>query len=157
MEKLMLRGLLGLCLVAFPFLFRGPKMRENLFIFFSKGVFSTVIDAYTVGTKRIEYPIRPFPKIFKTNLIYDLLFFPLLSVLWVKMSYNDRFGKILLKSLLISVPMTLGQWYLEKNSGLFKWKKWSVFHTFGSINFTLFLIRIFVAFLRRLDKLKAPY
>ncbi|WP_302053479.1 CBO0543 family protein [Neobacillus rhizophilus] len=131
-------------------------MRENLVIFFSKGVIATLIDAYVVGTKRIEYPVRPFPKIFKTNIIYDILFFPILSVIWVKMSYNDNFLKILLKSLIFSVPMSIGQWYFEKNSRLFKWKKWSPFHTFGSVSFTLFTIRGLVGLIKKLDKLKHP-
>lgn len=127
-------------------------MRENLVIFFSKGVIATLIDAYVVSTKRVEYPVRPFPKIFKTNVIYDILFFPILSVIWVKLSYNDNLGKILLKSLIFSIPMSVGQWYFEKNSGLFKWKKWSPFHTFGSVSFTLFTIRGLVGLIRKLDK-----
>ncbi|MFH5778469.1 CBO0543 family protein [Heyndrickxia oleronia] len=129
-------------------------MRENLVIFFSKGVLATLIDAYVVGTKRIEYPVRPFPNIFKTNIVYDILFFPLLSVIWVKLSYNDNFWKILLKSLLFSVPMSLGQWYLQKYSKLFKWKKWSPLHTFGSVSFTLFTIRGLVGLIKILDKFK---
>ncbi|WP_338129821.1 CBO0543 family protein [Heyndrickxia oleronia] len=129
-------------------------MRENLVIFFSKGVLATLIDAYVVGTKRIEYPVRPFPNIFKTNIVYDILFFPLLSVIWVKLSYNDNFWKILLKSLLFSVPMSLGQWYLQKYSKLFKWKKWSPLHTFASVSFTLFTIRGLVGLIKILDKFK---
>ncbi len=129
-------------------------MRENLLIFFSKGVIATLIDAYVVGKQKLEYPVRPFPKIFKTNIIYDMLFFPILSVIWVKISYNDNFGNILLKSLIFSVPMSVGQWFMEKNTGLFKWKKWSPLHTFASVNFTLFTIRGFVGLLKILDKLK---
>ncbi|GHI00110.1 CBO0543 family protein [Neobacillus kokaensis] len=154
MEKKLLNLLTGLCVVALPFLFKGSKMRENLLIFFSKGVLATLVDAYVVGTKRIEYPVRPFKKIFKTNIIYDILFFPILSVIWVKMSYNDNFWKIVLKSLVFSVPMSFGQWYFEKNSRLFKWKKWSPFHTFGSVNFTLFTIRGLVGLIKKLDKIK---
>src|SRR3954469_20532386 len=125
MEKKLLNLLTALCIASLPFLFKGSKMRENLVIFFSKGVIATLIDAYVVGTKRLEYPVRPFPKIFKTNIIYTILFFPILSVVWVKMSYNDKLSKIILKSLLFSIPMSIGQWYFEKNSRLFKWKKWT--------------------------------
>ncbi|KYD11261.1 hypothetical protein B5V88_06160 [Heyndrickxia sporothermodurans] len=154
MEKKLLNLLTVLCLVSLPFLFKGTKMRENLLIFFSKGVLATLVDAYVVGTKKVEYPARPFRKIFKTNIIYDMLFFPILSVIWVKLSYNDDLWKILLKSLLFSVPMSIGQWYFERNSRLFKWKKWSPFHTFGSVSFTLFTIRGFVGLIKELDKIK---
>jgi hypothetical protein len=153
-EKKLLNLLLAVCIASFPFLFKGSKMRENLVIFFSKGILSTLIDAYVVGTNKLEYPVRPLPKIFKTNIIYDMLFFPILSVIWVKFSYNDNFGKILLKSLIFSVPMSIGQWFMEKNTRLFKWKKWSPFHTFAFVNLTLFTIRGLVGFLKILDKLK---
>lgn len=151
MEKKLLNLLLVLCTISLPFLFTGRKTRENLVIFFSKGVIATIIDAYVVGTKKIEYPVRPLPKIFKTNLIYDILFFPLLSVVWVKLSYNDKLPMILLKSLIFSVPMSLGQWFFERNTKLFKWKKWSPLHTFASVNFTLFTIRGLVGLIRKLD------
>ena len=71
-----------------------------------------------------------------------------------KNTYNDNLGKILLKSLIFSVPMSIGQWYFEKNSKLFKWKKWSPLHTFVSVNFTLFIIRGLVGLLKKLDVLK---
>jgi hypothetical protein len=153
-EKKLLNLVLVMSMVSLPFLFRGSKMRENLVIFFSKGVLATLVDAYVVGSKKIAYPVRPFPKIFKTNILYDMLFFPILSVIWVRMSYNDSFGKILLKSLIFSVPMSIGQWYFERNSRLFEWKRWTPLHTFGSVSFTLFTIRGFVGLIKKLDKLK---
>ncbi|WP_313800247.1 CBO0543 family protein [Cytobacillus sp.] len=155
MEKKLLNLLTFLCFISLPFLFKGSKVRENLVIFFSKGVIATLIDAYVVGTNRVEYPVRPFSRIFKTNIIYDILFFPILSVVWVKISYNDKFLKILLKSLIFSVPMSIGQWFMERNTRLFKWKKWSSIHTFASVSFTLFTIRGLVGFLKIIDKFKA--
>ncbi|MEG9295009.1 CBO0543 family protein [Mangrovibacillus sp. Mu-81] len=154
MEKKLLNILFGMSVLSVPFMFKGKKMRETLLVFFSKGVLSTLVDAYVVGTKRIEYPVRPFPKIFKTNLIYDILFFPILSVIWVKITYNDNLRNLLLKSLIFSVPMSIGQWYFEKNSRLFKWRNWSIFHTFGSVCFTLFTIRGFIGLIKKLDILK---
>ncbi|WP_240376032.1 CBO0543 family protein [Bacillus piscicola] len=154
LEKKLLILLTAFCVAGLPLIFRGPKMRENLVIFFSKGVLSTFLDAYVVGTKRVAYPERPFKKLFKTNIIYDLLFFPLLSVLWVKITYNDNFLYIILKSLIFSIPMSLGQWFFEKNTRLFKWRRWSPFHTFASVSFTLFTIRGLIAFIKRLDEYK---
>ncbi|AYA77811.1 hypothetical protein DOE78_21580 [Bacillus sp. Y1] len=151
MEKKLIKLLTTICTISIPFLFFGRSIRENLVIFFSKGVIATLLDAYVVGTNKVEYPVRPFPKIFKTNIVYDMLFFPLLSVIWVKLSYHDKLPKILLKSLIFSVPMSLGQWFFEKNTSLFKWKRWSPFHTFVSVNFTLFLIRGLVGLIKKLD------
>jgi hypothetical protein len=152
MEKLMIKGLFALCILGFPFLVKKPNLKEMLIVFFSKGILSTLIDAYVVNTKRIKYPVRPFPKIFSTNILYDMLFFPLLSVIWIKQSYHDNIPKILLKSLTWSIPMSFLQWFLERKSMLFKWEKWSIFHTFGSISFTLLTIRGLHGLVKRMDE-----
>jgi hypothetical protein len=152
MEKTMIKGLFALCAVWFPFVIRKPSVKEMLIVFFAKGILSTLIDAYVVNTKKIKYPVRPFPKIFNTNILFDLVFFPLLSVIWVRQSYKDKLPGILLKSLTWSVPMSIAQWYMEKTTRLFKWKKWSIFHTFASISFTLLTIRGLAAVVKRTDK-----
>ncbi|MGM0922981.1 MAG: CBO0543 family protein [Bacillota bacterium] len=157
MEKTMIKGLFALCAVLFPIVIRKPNLKEMLIVFFAKGILSTVIDAYVVNTKRVEYPVRPFSKIFNTNILFDLVFFPLLSVIWVRQSYKDKLPGILLKSLTWSVPMSIAQWYMEKTTRLFKWKKWSVFHTFASISFTLFTIRALAASVKRTDKNEYTY
>jgi TRAP-type mannitol/chloroaromatic compound transport system permease small subunit len=46
--------------------------------------------------------------------------------------------------------MSVAQWYMEKKTNLFKWKAWSVYHTFASINFTLFTIRGFAELLKNI-------
>lgn len=151
----MLSVLISICLICFPFLFRGSMMKQNLIVFFSKGVVSTLVDTYVVSEKRVAYPIRPFPGVFRTNIIFDMLFFPLLSVIWVKQTYNDGLWTILLKSLTWSVPMSITQWFLVKYTRLIQWKKWSPFHTFGSVSFTLFIIRGLVSVVKRLDQAKS--
>ncbi|USK31641.1 hypothetical protein LIT25_13230 [Bacillus sp. F19] len=157
MEKTMIKGLFALCAVLFPFVIRKPNVKEMLIVFFAKGILSTIIDANVVNTKRVEYPVRPFSKIFKTNILFDMLFFPLLSVIWVRQSYKDKLPGVLLKSLTWSVPMSIAQWYMEKTTRLFKWKKWSVFHTFASISFTLLTIRGLVALVRNAGKNSYTY
>ncbi|MGM0852663.1 MAG: CBO0543 family protein [Bacillota bacterium] len=130
-------------------------MKQNLIVFFSKGIVSTLIDTYVVADKRVAYPIRPFPGVFKTNIIFDMLFFPLLSVVWVKQTYHDGLWKIFLKSLTWSVPMSITQWFLVKHTKLIQWNKWSPFHTFGSVSFTLFIIRGLVSVVKRMDQAKS--
>ncbi|MFE4028299.1 CBO0543 family protein [Priestia sp. YIM B13551] len=152
MERTLLKGLTVLCTVLFPFVVKKPKFKEMLIVFFAKGILATLIDAYAVNTNRIKYPVRPYPRIFSTNILYDLLFFPLLSMIWVRQSYEDKLPAILLKSLVWSVPMSISQWYLERNSNLFKWKKWTIFHTFASVSFTLLTIRGLAGLVKKADE-----
>jgi hypothetical protein len=149
-ENLLIKSLFLTCIIFSPFIFTKSKFKELLIVFFSKGVLSIVLDTYVVNSNRVQYPIRPFPKIFSTNILFDLLFFPMLSILWVRQSYHDSLPQILLKSLTWSVPMSLLQWFMEKSTNLFKWKKWSIFHTFSSVSFTLLSIRALVGIIKKI-------
>ncbi|MEK3808694.1 CBO0543 family protein [Metabacillus sp. SLBN-84] len=155
MEKKLLKGLFGLCVVLFPFAMKRSALKEVLIIFLGKGVISTLMDVFYVRTKRIAYPVRPLPHIYKTNILYDFLFFPLLSVFWIRQCYKDRLPMVLLKSLTWSVPMSIGQWYLEKTTNLFHWKRWTIFHTFGCVTFTLLAIRGLIEMVKR-NEHKSP-
>lgn len=148
MERSLLRILTVACIASTPFIFKRKNLLMDLIIFFSKGVLSTCIDSYCIKTKKLKYPVRPFPKVFDTNILYDLLMFPLLSIVWVRWTYNANLKTTLLRSLWFSVPMSIAQMIMEKTTKLFSWKSWSVWHTFVSINFTLFTIRGAVWLLR---------
>src|SRR5262249_40399495 len=124
----------------------------NLVVFFAKGVLAATIDSIFIKRQKIEYPVRPFPKIFDMNILFDLLFYPLLSVIWVRWTYDTKPSVTLLRSLFFSVPMAIAQWIMEKKTELFKWKSWSIWHTFVSINFTLFTIRGMAEILKIMDK-----
>ncbi len=149
MERLLLRALFILSLATIPFVFKRKNLLIYLVVFFSKGILSTTIDSYCIRRRKIEYPVRPFRKIFDTNILFDMLFYPLLSVIWVRWTYNTKISETILRSLFFSVPMSFIQWILEKKTNLFNWKSWSVLHTFASINFTLFTIRLFVGILKK--------
>jgi hypothetical protein len=149
LERILLRTLFGACLASIPFVFKRKNLLMYLIIFFAKGVICSIIESFVIKTNKIGYPVRPFPKIFESNILYDLLFYPLLSVIWVRWSYNSKPWAIILKSLCFSVPMSIAQWIMEKTTNLFKWKSWTIFDTFIYTNFTLFTIRGMVGIIRK--------
>jgi hypothetical protein len=148
-EKLLLRALFVSSLAAAPFILKRNNLLMLLIVFFSKGVLSVTIDSFFIKKGMISYPVRPFPQIFDTNILYDLLFYPLLSVIWVRYTYHSKPLEMVTRSLYLSVPMSILQWFLEKKTKLFKWKAWSVLHSFAAINFTLFTIRGLVGIIKR--------
>ncbi|WP_246362983.1 CBO0543 family protein [Paenibacillus alba] len=156
-EKILLRMLFMGSVAAAPFILKRKNLLMNLTIFFAKGVLSTAMDSYFIKRKRIAYPVRPFPKTFDTNVLYDLLFYPLLSVIWVRWTYQSKPLEMITRSLYFSVPMSILQWALEKKTRLFKWNSWTILHTFASINFTLFTIRGFVGLVRGLVSLQTSH
>ncbi|CAG7635855.1 hypothetical protein PAESOLCIP111_03712 [Paenibacillus solanacearum] len=161
MERFMMRMLFVSCLAAAPFVLKRRHLPMHLTVFFAKGILSTAVDSVFIKRNKIEYPVRPFPNIFDTNILYDLLFYPLLSVIWVRWTSKSKPLGIVLKSLCFSVPMSIAQWIMEKRTRLFQWKSWSVLQTFAYINFTLFTIRALAGAVHLFTKknkqeLKAP-
>ncbi|WP_202556360.1 CBO0543 family protein [Paenibacillus silvestris] len=150
LEKLLLRVLLLVSVASTPYVLKRKNLLMLLTVFFAKGVICTLMDSFFIKRKMISYPVRPFSKTFETNILFDLLFYPLLSVVWVRMSYNSKPAELLIRSLFFSVPMTVLQWALEKKTKLFEWKSWTILHTFACISFTLLTIRGFVGLLRML-------
>lgn len=150
MEKILMRILFASSLAAAPFIMKRNNLLMYMTVFFAKCVLSSSLDSIFIKKGNISYPVRPFAKIFETNILYDLLFYPLLSVLWVRWSYQSKPLKLITRSLVFSGPMTLLQWFLERKTDLFRWRSWSALHTFASLNFTLFTIRGFVGLLRRI-------
>ncbi|MGC5326897.1 CBO0543 family protein [Brevibacillus sp. SYSU BS000544] len=151
MERMLLRALFLVCMGSIPFLFRKPKLNVWLTVFFMKGVLASIIDNIVVNSGRVKYPVRPLSKTFDINILFDYLLFPLLSVLWVRMSYNVKPLTMVIQSLCFSVPMSIGQWVLEKKTKLFHWNNWTPLHTFASVNLTLWTVRGFVAILKKLE------
>ncbi|CAG7650165.1 CBO0543 family protein [Paenibacillus allorhizosphaerae] len=156
MERILIRMLFVSCLAAAPFILKRKNLPMYLTIFFAKGILSSAVDSIFIKRNKIEYPVRPFPKIFDTNILYDLLFYPLLSVVWVRWTDRSKPLGMILKSLCFSVPMSVAQWIMEKRTKLFKWRSWSVLQTFAYINFTLFAIRALAGGVRKLTKKNKP-
>ncbi|MGO4275074.1 CBO0543 family protein [Paenibacillus sp. TAF58] len=150
MEKILLRILFVSSLAAVPFILKRKNLLMFLTVFFTKCVLSSSLDSYFIKKGKISYPVRPLAKIFDTNILYDLLFYPLLSVVWVRWTYHSKPTELIARSLFFSGPMTLLQWFLERKTDLFRWKSWTALHSFASINFTLFAIRGFVGLLKKI-------
>jgi hypothetical protein len=125
MERIILRMLFISCVASIPLVIKRKSLFMNLTVFFAKGVLSTSIDSIFIKNKKIEYPVRPFPKLFNNNILFDLLFFPLLSVIWVRWTYHSKPSVTILRSLVFSVPMSIAQWIMERKTKLFKWNDWS--------------------------------
>lgn len=151
-EKLILRGLLILGMICFPFIFKKSPSKDWILIYFFKGFLSSFIDNYVVRTGRVRYPVRLLHQWYDTSVLFNYLLFPLVCVFFNQATVRDKPSFIFLKALFFSVPMTLIEWLLEKKSNLIKWEKWSAFHTFVSETMTFLGSRGFIALIRNFLK-----
>lgn len=84
-------------------------------------------------------------------MTFDLLLCPLMNIIFNQVTLKDEPINIIFKVFLFTTPMSLFEKWLEKNTGLIKWKKgWGWYHTFLSITLKYLGIRSFIGGIREL-------
>ncbi|HZG70466.1 MAG TPA: CBO0543 family protein [Chondromyces sp.] len=153
LEKRILYGLTIFGLMGLPTLFIKKPVKNWIIAFFIKVCFNILNDSIVrVKLKRITYPVRLFPTIFRINILYDLLLFPLTCVWYNQWTHHSSIKGILIKVLAFSVPMTLIEGAAERYTKLLKYKNWSQWHSFLSISCSFILIRSIVGFINWIDR-----
>ncbi|WP_180322344.1 CBO0543 family protein [Mesobacillus foraminis] len=152
-DKIILRMITVLGLSGAAFLLRKGSIKDFFLIFLFKSVVSSLIDAPIARKKLVQYPYRYFKSSFNINIIFDFLIFPLLCVIYSKLTNKADTLKTVLTVFLLSVPMTIIEEILRRKTRLVKYsKKWSWFHTLAYLTVTFWSSRLFVAALRFLEQ-----
>ncbi|WHY02592.1 hypothetical protein [Neobacillus sp. DY30] len=132
-EKNLIKLLYFFGISSFIYLIKKSLAKDWLFVFFIKSYYASLVDKLVVNTGYVKYPTR-FPKQVKTSVVFD-----------------SRILQCLLKVLYFSVPMTMTELWLEKNTQLVKYKKgWNWKTTFYSLSFSFLLVRFSMSVIRRL-------
>ncbi|MDQ0231051.1 CBO0543 family protein [Metabacillus malikii] len=151
-ERLILKFLLILGIGLIPFVFERKYLKDGIIIFMGKGLLAIFLDTLTTGKKKIKYPIRFLPNYFRSNILFDLLLFPLVCVFYNRITREDKYVKMLWKASLTSLTLTIIEVYFEANTRLINFKNsWRWYHTFLSETVTLLLFRLFIGIIRKFD------
>lgn len=105
-------------LISLPFLFKKQPVKDWILIFCLKAFLSGVVDSFVVGKKKITYPVRLLPKVFRIHAIFDLILFPITCVLYNQMTYHSTFLKTVFKVFIFSIPITFFEVWAEKKTNL---------------------------------------
>ncbi|MBY0122002.1 CBO0543 family protein [Bacillus sp. S/N-304-OC-R1] len=136
-----------------PFLFRKQPIKDWIFIFCIKAFYSGFIDSFVVAQKHISYPVRFFPKVFKINILFDLLLFPIVCVLYNQITYRTNLIKTALIAFIFSIPITLVEIWAERNTRLIRYEKsWNWIFSFITLTCTFWLVRATLYLVRLADK-----
>lgn len=112
----------------------GLKRRHQLRVFYTVAIsadFYSVI-ANHIGTeyKFWDHPVRWFPTIFETSIVYDLLFFPATLVLWIALMPKKTMWKIIY-TILWGVVLCAMEAVLETYTDLIEYGHgWAIYKTF---------------------------
>jgi hypothetical protein len=134
-------------------LFRKGSIKDWFLIFLFKGIISTLIDTPIVRKKLVQYPTRYFPRSFDTNIVFDYVIFPVVCVAYNQLTNHGKVLKIILSVFVLSIPMTIIEGLLEKNTSLVKYsERWSWLLTLTYLTLTFWSSRLFIAVIRFFDQ-----
>ncbi|MEH7444884.1 CBO0543 family protein [Bacillus sp. JJ1122] len=135
---------------SFIYIIKKPLAKDWLLVFFIKSYYASLVDKLVVNKGFVKYPTR-FPKQVKTSVVFDYILFPITCVLYNQQTKDSGILQCLLKVLYFSVPMTITELWLEKNTQLVKYKKgWNCKTTFYSLSFSFLLVRFSMTVIRHL-------
>jgi len=148
-EKVILRFLFLFGIGAFFNLIRKPFMKDWLIIFFLKSYISSILDVVAVKKGYLKYPVTLF-KTFDVSVLFSYILFPISCVYYNQLTKHSNVFGIIAKALYFSIPMTIVENWLEKNTQLIEYKKsWNWKYTFSSITTTFLIVRLIMGIIRK--------
>ncbi|GKU82703.1 CBO0543 family protein [Niallia sp. NCCP-28] len=153
MKRSKLEKTILICLYIFGISFlvkiiRKPPIKDWVLIFLFKGYTASILDILLVKEGVIKYPVNLYKKL-NISFLFDYLLFPVTCVYYNQLTLHSNIYLIFLKSLYFSVPMTLMEHLIEKNTALIKYKKsWNSFYSLITITLTFLISRLFIGLVR---------
>lgn len=104
-------------------LFRKPPIKDWVIVYLYNAVTNGIIDNFVTSYKIVKYPVRFFPKIFKTHILFDFLIYPTFTIHYNQITEKDKPFAIFYKLLYFTVPMFFIEYWAVRKTNLIKWEK----------------------------------
>ncbi len=125
-NRIILAGFSLFGLVATTLTIKRRGIKEMLIVYLLKCTISSFLDQIVVNKGCLKYPVRLFPKAFKTSVLFDYLMFPWGCVAYYKLTKDTNIKNWITKLLMFVIPMSLLELLLLKKTRLITFKKWSI-------------------------------
>lgn len=150
---LLLQCLLILGFSLLPFFLRKPPIKDWLLVFLWNAVTNGIIDKLIVSYKTVKYPVRLLPDMFKTNILFDFLLYPIITIAYNQLTIKDKTLGIFIKVFYFTIPMILIELWAERKTGLIKFQRaWKWYHSFISLSIKSLLTRLWIGWVRKVDE-----
>ncbi len=139
---------IGLCFM--PILFRRRYRKQSFILFIFSAISNILISSLLMRKHHFSYPVRYFPKTFKSSIVYDWLIGPSIFVLYCQTTSNSSYSAIVGQSMVYSAFQTLIEYWILIKTRLIQYNesRWSIWHTFASqALYKVCLIRVMWSFI----------
>lgn len=153
-DQFVLRGTLIITAISLPILLVRKKksIKDWVIAYLFNGITNGIIDNVLASYKILEYPVRHFPKLFNTSLLFDFFVYPTFTVFFNQWTDKDMPKVILYKLLFLLLPLTLCEWLIVKKTNLLKWHKgWKWYYSLVFMTFKSLTTRALVGFVRKVS------
>ncbi|ABR50667.1 hypothetical protein Amet_4596 [Alkaliphilus metalliredigens QYMF] len=141
-NTLFISTIIGLCFL--PIILRRKYRRQSLVVFSLSAITNTLVSDCLIKKRYFRFPIRYFPEVFPSNVVYDCLIGPLFATAYCQTTADSNFRGILRQSVVYSSIQAVIEYWVLVKTNLIKYnnKKWSIWHSFiGLILFKVLLVR----------------
>lgn len=148
-EKFALHILTILGLSILPFALKREPQKDWIITFLLKAFITVLLGNYVVSRKWIKYPVRLFPKTFRSSVLYDFLLFPLICVFYNQTTYKSQIPHVILQAFFYSTPLTIIEYWIERKTKLISYIKWTWYYTLFSVTGMFLLVRTIIGLIRK--------
>ncbi|MGM8215446.1 CBO0543 family protein [Bacillaceae bacterium W0354] len=140
-------------LILLPLILRKRPIKDWIIVYLFNTVTNTVLDAIVSRANLVKYPVRLFPKLFRSHILFDFFLYPTFNIIYNQWTYKDKKLVTILKLFIMTIPVFIIEQMAEKRTNLIKWSnKWKWYHSFFSIIATSLFTRIIIGMIRLADK-----
>ncbi|WP_096200177.1 CBO0543 family protein [Bacillus sp. FJAT-45350] len=145
-------------IVSYPSLFKKPSSTIWIPLYIGNCLINYFFDKALVKFKKVKYPIRFLPKIFRINVVYDFLVCPFLSVWFCQSTYNSKTSGTLGKLLLFAIPQGIYEIILERKTKALKFKRnWRWVYSLYLVFIVKIISRVMLMVIKRFYKKKSSH
>jgi len=153
LERRFLKCITVIFLGSLPFVLKKTPVKDSLLVLFMNGYTNAIVDRFLVNRRILQYPIRFIPKEFKSNVLFDFLCLPTVSLWLYHLTKNDNPFKIVYKIVLTISSLFLVELWAEKYTKLIKWQKsWKWYYSLISLNVRALFSRLVIAIINIIQK-----
>jgi hypothetical protein len=151
-EKTFLKVIVVINIIVLILALRKPPIKDWVIVYLFNAVTNIMADNVLTALKIVRYPVRFFPKLFHSHILFDALVYPTATVLYNQMTYKDKPFAILYKVFFFAIPALLIEIWAEKTTSLIKWsKKWKWYHSFLGLILNSLINRLVIGLLRKMS------
>jgi len=153
LERRFLKCITVIFLGSLPFVLKKTPIKDSLLVLCMNGYTNAIVDRFLVNRQILQYPIRFILKEFKSNVLFDFLCLPTVSLWLYHLTKNDNPFKIVYKIVLTISSLFLVELWAEKYTKLIKWKKgWKWYYSLFSLNVRVLFSRLVIAIINIIEK-----